>query len=255
MDLRTRPKADWEKRLMGDKILTANVSSDYTLLMICGLMAITTTTTTAAEPLPAVTVTGRVTPRPTPSGDMVSRDWVERSPEMNWPTPMFNKSAEIFAHNQIVINASCETVWDHLIHAEQWPRWSPYTGKVTILGGSQVLQKKSKFTWISADVPQLLPIYDQMPPGPVDALVIEFVPPNRIGWRSYGRQLTTPFPLISSYHNWYIKPLGPRKCLVTFEEVATGVASRWERGNYPEFTHLSHDHWLEDLKRISEARK
>jgi hypothetical protein len=48
--------------------------------------------------------------------------------------------------------------------------------------------------------------------------------------------------------------MGPRKCVVTFEEVATGVAARWARGAYPEFVHLSHEHWLEALKRISEAR-
>jgi hypothetical protein len=39
-----------------------------------------------------------------------------------------------------------------------------------------------------------------------------------------------------------------------FEEVATGVAARYGPGAYPEFVHLSHDHWLQALKRISEAR-
>jgi hypothetical protein len=108
----------------------------------------------AAEQLPAVTVTGRVTPSPTPPGDVVSRDWAERSPEVNWPTPMFNKAAEIFTHNQIVINASCETVWNNLVHAELWPHWCPYSGKVKISGGSQVLQKNTRFTWFSSDLPQ-----------------------------------------------------------------------------------------------------
>ena len=48
--------------------------------------------------------------------------------------------------------------------------------------------------------------------------------------------------------------MGLKKCVVTFEEVATGVAARYARGAYPEYVHLTHDHWLEGLKRISEAR-
>jgi hypothetical protein len=229
---------------------------DYSVLplAICGLFLIAGTAAQANTELPAVTVTGRATPSPTPPGDTVSRDWAERSPEVRWPTPMFNGAAEIFAHNQIVINASCDTVWDHLIHAELWPHWCPYSGKVTIWGRSQVLQKNSKFTWVSSDLPQQIPILGNYPADRVDGLVVEFVPPNRLGWRSFGRQETIHGPLVDSYHNWFIKPIGPRKCLVTFEEVATGLAARWARCAYPELVHLTHEHWLEALKRVSEAR-
>lgn len=232
------------------------IVSDYyaVLLAISGLFWIAGTAVRANTELPAVTVTGQTTPSPTPPGDAVSRDWRERSPEVRWPTPMFNGAAEIFAHNQIVINASCDTVWDRLIHAELWPQWCPYSGKVTIWGHSPVLQKNSKFTWVSADLPQQIPILGYVQPDRVDSLVVEFVPPSRLGWRSFGRAQTIHGPLVDSYHNWFIKPVGPRKCLVTFEEVATGEAARWARGAYPEFVHLSHDHWLEALKRVSEAR-
>ena len=157
VDRRVNPRCAYARK--------PTVSDHYLRLLIAsGLLAIVATVARAAEPLPAITVTGRATPTPRPL-DTVGRDWVERSPEMNWPTPMFNKSAEIFAHNQIVINASCETVWNRLIHAEQWPHWCPYCGKVTIWGGAQVLEKNTKFTWLSADIPQLLPIGDQTPPG------------------------------------------------------------------------------------------
>ena len=246
MDRRKKLQRVYPRRLM--------VSDYYALLLIAGgLFAIVIPVARAAEELPAVTVTGRATPTPKPL-DTVSRDWRERSPEVNWPTPMFNGAAEIFAHNTIVINASCDAVWDHLIHAELWPHWCPYSGKVTIWGRSKVLQKNSKLTWVSADLPQKIPILGYNPPDRVDGLVVEFVPPYRLGWRSYGRQWTIHGPLVDSYHNWFIKPTGPRKCVVTFEEVATGMAARWARGAYPEFVHLSHDHWLEALKRVSEAR-
>jgi len=226
------------------------------LLVVCSLFLIMISTTRAANPLPAVTVTGQVTPIPAPQGDAVYRDWAERSPEVHWPTPMFNKAAEIFAHNQIVIDASCQAVWDHLVHAALWPQWCAYSGKVRIWGGAQVLQKNTKFTWVSADVPQQLGLGLSLSQAQnVDALVVECEPPSRLGFRSYGRAWTERGPLIASYHNWYIKPLGPKKCLVTFEEVATGRAARFARIAYPEVAHNSHDEWLEGLKRISEVRK
>jgi hypothetical protein len=45
----------------------------------------------------------------------------------------------------------------------------------------------------------------------VDALVVECDPPNRLGFRSFGRAWTERGPLIASYHNWYIKPLRTKK--------------------------------------------
>jgi hypothetical protein len=55
--------------------------------------------------------------------------------------------------------------------------------------------------------------------------------------------------------NWLLKPVGDKKCLVTFEEVATGMAARYARGAYPEIVHVFHDTWLERLKWISETRR
>jgi hypothetical protein len=225
------------------------------VLAVCSLFAaLAATTIKAATPLPAVTVTGHV--KTTQEPDAVSRDWVERSPEVHWPTPMFNGAAEIFAHNQIVINTSCDAVWDRLIHAELWPHWCAFCGKVRIWGGATVLQKNSKFTWVSSDLPQDIPALGNLSapsPDRVDSAVVEFDPPNRLGWRSFGRAWTIHGSLVDSYHNWYIKPIGPKKCVVTFEEVATGVAARYARGAYAELVHVSHDDWLQGLKRISEA--
>jgi hypothetical protein len=223
------------------------------VLAVCSLFAVAATTIRAANLLPAVTVTGNV--KTTQEPDAVSRDWAARSPEIHWPTPMFNGASEIFAHNQIVINASCETVWDRVIHAEQWPSWCPFCGKVRIWGGAQVLQKSGKFTWVSKDLPQDIPIASKPPITWVDSKVVEYKPPSRLGFSTWGRGTIGPRALVDSYYNWYIKPIGPKKCVVTFEEVATGVAARFGRGAYPELVHVSHDDWLQGLKRISEARR
>jgi hypothetical protein len=146
------------------------------VLAVCSLFAaMAGSTIKAATELPTVTVTGNV--KPTPRGDTVSRDWAERSPEIHWPTTMFNGAAEIFTHNQIEINASCATVWEHLVQAGVWPQWCPFSGKVQIWGGATVLQKNSKFTWVSSDLPQDIPALGNVSapsPEPVDSVVVEF---------------------------------------------------------------------------------
>ena len=221
------------------------------LLAFCGLLLVTATPGYAATELPAITVTAK----PTPEGDAVYRDRSLRSPEMHWPKSWWDlKYAEMFAHNQIEINASSATVWKYLIQAELWPKWCPYSGKVKIFGDSRVLQAHSRFTWNGNDLPggNDCPIFSGYP-DPLEGEVNEWVPESRLAWTSYGP--LTPHGFLSvAYHNWLLKPMGPKKCLVTFEEVATGRAARYARGAYPEVLHLSHDHWLQALKRLSEAR-
>jgi hypothetical protein len=131
--------------------------------------------------LPAITVTGTA-----PPGDIVSRDRDQRSPDINWPTTLSIKWSEVFAHNGIVINASCATVWNHLVQAELWPQWCSFSGKVKIKDGSQILQKNTKFSWRGLDLPQDDKGVFQYTPEPLVSKVIEYVPERRIGWYSFG---------------------------------------------------------------------
>ena len=232
------------------------IVSDYywPLLAVCGLFAVDIPVARAANELPAVTVTGKVTPTPSP-GDAVNRDWAQRSPDIHWPTAMFNRAAEIFAHNTIEINAPLATVWNHLVQAEQWPSWCPYSRQVKIWGGSKELQKNTRFTWIAYDLPQDNIAIFGVPNDRQDSLVVEYVPLRRIGWRTFGRAWSIHGSLCDCYQNWLLTPVGDKKCRVTFEEVATGMAARYARGAYPEVVHVAHDSWLERLKWISEARR
>jgi hypothetical protein len=52
-------------------------------------------------------------------------DLASRSPDIHWPVGFVPASAGIFAHNELLINASCEQVWRHLIEAPAWPTWYP----------------------------------------------------------------------------------------------------------------------------------
>lgn len=219
-----------------------------TRLVLAAYLLFTTLGARAATELPAITVTGEIKP----AGDIVSRDRDQRSPDIHWPTTLSIKWSEVFAHNGIVINASCATVWNYLVQAREWPNWCPFSGKVVIQDGSPILQKNTKFTWRGFDLPQDILSEYQHRSEPLEAKVIECVPERRIGWYSCSGIFTIHGPLYISYHTWLITPIGSKKCYVTFEEVATGQAARYARGCYPEIVHVSHQHWLEQLKRVSE---
>jgi hypothetical protein len=226
-----------------------SVKAAKLLLAACGLFAaVAATETRAVTELPGITVTGSATP----SGDIVNRDRDQRSPDIHWPTTLSLKWSEMFAHNQIEINAPCATVWNHLVQALLWPQWCSFSGKVKIRDGSQILQKNTRFSWIGLDLPQDNIAVFQHSPEPLDSKVIEYVPERRIGWYSCGT-ITEHGPLCATYHTWLLTPIGAKKCRVTFEEVATGRAARYARGVYPEVVHLSHRRWLQELKNVSEA--
>jgi hypothetical protein len=78
-------------------------------------------------------------------------------------------------------------------------------------------------------------------------------PESRLGWRSYGAT-TFHGTLTETYHNWLLTPIGSRKTHVLFEEVAQGYPAGPARGYYPEVVHVSHQQWLEELKKVSETK-
>src|SRR5260221_14674729 len=125
MDRRTTRQRAYRRQL---------IVSDYyiPLLAFCGLLLIAVAPSRADIELPAITVTGK----PTPEGDAVYRDRSLRSPDMHWPKSWWIlEYAEMFAHNQMEINASCATVWNHLIQPESCPHGGPSSVVVRILGG------------------------------------------------------------------------------------------------------------------------
>ena len=168
----------------------------------------------------------------------------------------FIKISEIFAHNEIDINASAGTVWNHLVQAKLWSQWSSFAKKVKVWGGSDTPEKDTRFQWMAYDLPQDHLAKAGVGMIPFEALsrkVFEYVPESRLGWRSYGAP-TIHGALCETYHNWLLTPIGPKKNHVVFEEVAGGYAAGSARGNRPEVVHVSHQEWLEELKKVSETR-
>jgi hypothetical protein len=48
-------------------------------------------------------------------------DLVNRSPEIHWPPGFDPTTADLFSHNALLIKATCERVWQHIVEAAKWP--------------------------------------------------------------------------------------------------------------------------------------
>src|ERR1700733_2577171 len=74
-------------------------------------------------------------------------DLANRSPDIHWPAGFEPENADLFAHNDLIINASCERVWTHIIQASRWPTWYPNSKNVEIQGGDSLLRDGTVFRW------------------------------------------------------------------------------------------------------------
>jgi hypothetical protein len=54
--------------------------------------------------------------------------------------------ADLFSHNELLINAPCERIWSHIIDAKGWPEWYPNAKEVKITGDN-VLNDGTVFRW------------------------------------------------------------------------------------------------------------
>ena len=62
----------------------------------------------------------------------ITDDVQHRSAHIHWPADADPDRADLFAHNDIVINAPAEVIWDRLIRAAAWPDWYSNAASVTV---------------------------------------------------------------------------------------------------------------------------
>jgi uncharacterized protein YndB with AHSA1/START domain len=179
------------------------------------------------------------TPRPQSERKSVmtmKNDLANRSLDINWPKGFTPVEAELFSHNELLINASCERVWRHIVEATKWPEWYPNSKNVQILGHQDsVLKSDSVFRWTTFNLP-------------LESRINEFVPFSRIGWFGYA-----PGTEPSFYHTWYLAPQG-NGCRVTTDEVGKGESAAHLRETDEGAMHRGHDLWLATLKWVSEGK-
>jgi uncharacterized protein YndB with AHSA1/START domain len=164
----------------------------------------------------------------------MKQDLANREKDIHWPQGFDPSQADLFSHNELLINASCERIWSHVIDAAKWPEWYPNSKEVKI-SVDTVLKDGTAFRWTTFGLP-------------LESRVNEFAPYTRIGWYGYA-----PGAEPSFYHTWYLKPQGDA-CLVVTDEVGKGKDAAHLRETDESLMHRGHDLWLATLKWVSEGK-
>lgn len=164
--------------------------------------------------------------------DQVDTDLASRSNKIHWPTSLSPEQADLFSHNEIMIDAPCQTVWNHIVHARRWPQWYPNSHDVRISGGGSVLRASTQFGWKTFGVH-------------IDSTVAEYSPETRLGWFGKG-------PDVTAYHTWLLTP-SHGSCHVVTEEATKGPAAVAGRKSDPAVLHRGHELWITRLKKLSEG--
>ena len=165
----------------------------------------------------------------------MQEDLAHRASAIHWPEGYSPDTADLFSHNALHMNASCERVWSHIVAATKWPEWYPNSKDVRLTDGGAELKAGSVFRWSTFGLP-------------LESRVNEFVPYSRIGWYGYA-----PGEAPSFYHTWYLTPEG-NGCLVVTDEAGKGASAAHLRRTDESLMHRDHDLWLATLKWMAEGK-
>lgn len=160
-------------------------------------------------------------------------DLIERSAYIRWPDGLDPDSADLFAHNAIVIDAPAERIWAKLTDAAAWPTWYSNASDVVVNSPSGQLGQDVTFTWTTFGLK-------------IASTVAEFVPHARLGWHGTGDQLR-------AYHTWLLTPREANSTYVVMEEIGMGHAARHLARTNPGHMHRGHDLWNTSLKFACEG--
>ena len=171
---------------------------------------------------------------PTQGQKTMADDLSARSRDIHWPNGFDPETADLFAHNELLIRASCETVWNHIVDAGRWPQWYPNSKDVSLLDGAKTLGPNVRWRWTTFGLS-------------IESQVHEDVPDSRLGWYGYPPGAKPAF-----YHTWLLQPRAD-SCLVVMEEAGVGEAVAQFRKADEGRMHRGHDLWLATLKWMSEG--
>ena len=86
----------------------------------------------------AVNMARAQAPRSKPADEALifSSDGAQRAKDVHWPVGFLPEDADLFVHNEIVIDATCEKVFTNMADAQAWPSWYPNSQNVKLLNSS-----------------------------------------------------------------------------------------------------------------------
>ena len=140
----------------------------------------------------------------------------------------------MFTHNELLILASCETVWNHIVDVERWPHWYPNSKDVLLLNDAKTLGPNVRRLWTTFGLS-------------IESHANEYVRCSRLSWYGYQPGAEPTF-----YHTWLLLPQADG-CLVVMEEAGIGKAMAQFREADEGRMHRGHDLWLASLKLVSEG--
>jgi uncharacterized protein YndB with AHSA1/START domain len=163
----------------------------------------------------------------------ITDDIQHRSAHIHWPDDIVPEQVDLFAHNDIVIAAPAERIWQHLIKASLWPTWYTNAHEVVVQDPNGILGQGVIFDWTTFS-------------ANIHSTVNEFVPQERIGWFGETDQWR-------AYHTWLLEPRGDGSTYVVMEETGEGVNPRKLAQTNPGHMHRGHDLWNISLKFLCET--
>jgi uncharacterized protein YndB with AHSA1/START domain len=170
--------------------------------------------------------------KPTNEALTFNGDGAQRSKDIHWPNGFHPEQADLFAHNEIVVHASCKKVFANISDAQVWPSWYPNSHNVKLLNSlNGKLHGETRFSWDTFGVH-------------IESRVHEFVPDSRIGWFGDGTGM-------NAYHTFLLLKTD-EGCQIVTEEVVKGPGAVEFRQKQPNTMHEGHDLWLRTLKQRSE---
>jgi hypothetical protein len=170
--------------------------------------------------------------KPTSEALTFNGDGAQRSKGIHWPDGFHPEQADLFAHNEITVHASCEKVFANILDAQVWPSWYPNSHNVQLLNSPDgKLNEGTRFSWDTFGVH-------------IESRVHELIPDSRIGWFGNGTGM-------NAYHTFLLLKTN-KGCHIVTEEVVKGSGAVDFRKKQPNAMHEGHDLWLSTLKRHSE---
>jgi hypothetical protein len=163
---------------------------------------------------------------PTNGALTFNSDGALRSGDLSWPNGFHLELADLFAHNENVLQASCEKVFVYMSDAQAWSSWYPNSRIVILLNSLHgKIHEEARSSWeiVSLDF---------------QSRVHEFVPNSRSRWSG-------DRPTNNGYHTylWSKSDEGGR---VVPEKAVKGP------GAIEQAMHEGHDLWVRNLKQRSE---
>jgi hypothetical protein len=164
----------------------------------------------------------------------ITDDVQRRSAHIHWPGDVNPDRADLFAHNDIVVNAPADVIWNHLVRASAWPSWCSNASDVVVNAPSGMLGPGVTFDWVTFG-------------ASIHSTVHEFEPGNRIGWYGNASQW-------QAYHTWLLMPRPDGSTYVVMEETGDGASPRTLAAANPGHMHRGHDLWNISLKFLCESQ-